>query len=197
LAAKPGQTNAGAGKRDANSRGRRGEGGRKVPGSENGSSRRTPRRPLPPRDPIAEAMDGSWGWGSPEFGVSAEEWERVRAKTWRLWHKLVLKPPAPEELARARAAAPYEVVSPPARDSESAWPPEAARHDGIDGRALHTLWPAGRAAEVCEAAEEDLRALDLFRAAHPAAKEIAGPLATYERLLAEILGDPELRLLDG
>ena len=58
------------------------------------------------------------------------------------------------------------------RDQEHRWPPEGARHDGIEGQALRSMWPAGchaggidRKPEVIAAAELDLRALDLFRAA--------------------------------
>jgi hypothetical protein len=74
--------------------------------------------------------------------------------------------------------------------------------DGIRGEALRCQWPGGRLAggvdrrpEVVAAAERDLAALRLFRAASPAAESVEQPLEVYERLVREVLEQPELRLL--
>ena len=60
---------------------------------------------------------------------------------------------------------------PPPRDSERAWPPAAAVHDGIAGDVVKRQYPHGIApAVVTELAEQGLAELAAFRRADAALK---------------------------
>jgi hypothetical protein len=109
--------------------------------------------------------------------LTAAQWEQLRGPTWERWHHL-----------------------------GAAWPPAAARHDGIIGDCLRFRFarPEGYTnnwdarPRIVELAESGLQEVTEFKRANPeAAKTIAGPLGEYERLLREVLEHPESRLLSG
>jgi hypothetical protein len=148
-----------------------------------GTYQRRPRRPLRPVQypskrvaPIELALRGPRFFGE---GVSAAQWEELRAATWGHWLVLVT-----EGAARA-------------------WPPAAARHDGIRGHALRRTFvpPEGyiggwdATPTIVALAQEGLAEVARFRKADPtAAGSITEPLREYARRLREVRDHPERRL---
>jgi hypothetical protein len=161
-----------------------------------------------PPDTIREALDGtidvdSWGEMT---GYSTSR--SLRQATWERWLALVREPPDWDGLAARRAAALESdptgpAILPPERDSDRAWPPKAARHDGIVGKVLSSRWnpPEGYVGgfdarpKIVALAEQGLAEVECFCSEKPqAAEAIVDPLVFYEELLREVRDRPEGRL---
>jgi hypothetical protein len=162
-----------------------------------------PQYPRPPADPVDQSFN------------TATQWGKQRAAIWTRWAELVAEPPSDEHLhwrdaykAKLwRGETPDHELeafcAPPPRDSERAWPPDGAIHDGLLGAVLTSLWPPPEdyvggwdpRRTIRELAETGLAEVQAFRMAKPgAADAIAGPLAMYERLLCEARDHPETRM---
>ena len=136
-------------------------------------------RPLRPQYPpkIVEPVELAL-WGPVFWGelVSPERWQELRTPAWERWLR------------------------------DGAWPPHAARHDGIVGDALRLSFapPAGYVGgwdarlRIVALAEAGLAEVERFREANPpAAKAIAKPLREYTRRLRAVRDHPERRLRVG
>jgi hypothetical protein len=152
--------------------------------------------PLPDY-PVRRAMSGE---------VTEEEWAELRVETWERWLTLVTTPDDGEWLAWRQAywrdpkvwsVENDHLFLEPERNPQSDYLPQAARFDGLEGRAIAS-WHDQRStvgpSRQREWAEQDLEDLASFRERAPdTAREIEAPLAHYEALLREVVENPECR----